>query len=207
MVEGELSALSLPGDLVLIAQGWCGAVAAALLLKLPIRCLYLDPSVLPFYGSLLSDTSVDVCDISSVAGAVFSPSSTLVINGSVDFFMRLNKFHVLQDVRRVMWIANMPQVHRSRTDISRSLGAARKACLQHGLKAVYFKHRDYGGATTAQHVIGFSSDFRLAPGSFQHPPNVQRALQHFWKPAAKLDHPIRLDRELLVAARRFTTSL
>eukprot|EP00956_Cyclotella_meneghiniana_P000084 scaffold152_cov52-Cyclotella_meneghiniana.AAC.4 len=196
VIAGELSALTLPGDLVLIAQGWSGAVAAALQLSLPIRCAYLDPSALPFYGSMLFSSSlVVVRDISTLSDAVFAPSSVLVIHCSADFFAKLRRWGLRQNQRLCMWIVSVPQVERSFKTVTHSLNAVEKLCIQYGFKPFLFKHADYGGATTARHIIGFSSGFHLGGDGFPHPPNVDRTLRHFWKSAAKLQHPTRLDSE------------
>ena len=176
----------------MIAQGWCGAIAAALLLDLPITCIYLEPSMIPFYGPLLSSRSVTVRDLSTVDSVVFPSSTVLVVHGSTEFYSRLDKSYCFQNVQRVMWIVNKPQDRTSSKSAQRMLVAAAKDCQRHNLLPLTFKHRDYGGATTAQHIIGFSSGFGLSAATFSHPPNVDRTLRHFWKPAEKLMQPVHL---------------
>eukprot|EP00956_Cyclotella_meneghiniana_P006577 scaffold8677_cov44-Cyclotella_meneghiniana.AAC.3 len=94
-----------------------------------------------------------------------------------------------------MWIVNKPQDRTSSKSAQRMLVAAAKDCQRHHLLPLTFKHRDYGGATTAQHIIGFSAAFGLSTDTFSHPPNVDRTLRYFWKPAEKLVQPVHLDRE------------
>ena len=154
----------------MIAQGWCGAIAAALLLELPITCIYLEPSMIPFYGPLLSSRSVTVRDLSTVDSVVFSSSTILVVHGSTEFYSRLDKSYCFQNVHRVMWIVNKPQDRASSKSAQRMLVAAAKDCQRHNLLPLTFKHRDYGGATTAQHIIGFSAAFGLSTDTFSHPP-------------------------------------
>lgn len=65
-------------------------------------------------------------------------------------------------------------------------------CLRCGLQPVQFRHSDYGGATNAVHVVGFSTDFGVSATTFLHPRHVSRAIRHFWKPAVELAHPLKL---------------
>lgn len=40
------------------------------------------------------------------------------------------------------------------------------------------------------HVVGFSRCFGFTEGSYPHPPELERCLKHFWKPAAVLPRSV-----------------
>jgi hypothetical protein len=69
LISGKLSPLLLPLPLVLIAQGWCNAVAVSLLLNLPLDSVYFEPSLLPFLENILGGRHVNFRPLQQVYSA------------------------------------------------------------------------------------------------------------------------------------------
>ena len=194
VVSGVLTTLAPPGELCLIAKGYCGAIIAALLLKLPIKKLFVDLSLMMLYEPLLQGRSVEIESVDRAPQAYFDVGTVVIVHASVDFFTCLHERNVLRSVRWVIWIPNLPSFGLSFKSTSRLTLRAQKECRRFDLSPLLLKHSDYGGATTGRHVLGFSSAFNLGSSSFSPPPNVSRSIRHFWKPAEQLRNPVHLGR-------------
>jgi hypothetical protein len=136
-----------------------------------------------FYEPLTNVWPVEfapVEDAFSTAWCSLSPN-TVFVSGSPSFFDKLSG--ALRSHPSIIWTAveDFFGVHHSK--ITRRLNNHTRTCFKHGLYPIRFTHSDYGGATSAVHVLGFSPSFGLDPASFIHPPNVRRSISHFWDPA------------------------
>ena len=194
VVSGVLTTLAPPGDLCFIAKGYCGAIVAALMLKLPITKLFVDLSLLAFYEPFLEGSSVSVESVDAAPLAYFDAHSVVIVHASVDFFTYLHEHNVLRSLKWVIWIANLPCFGLSFKSIVRMTDRAQGHCRRFNLIPFLVKHSEYGGATTGRHVLGFSSAFGLETTPLTTPPNVPRSIRHFWKPAEKLRNPVHLGR-------------
>ena len=187
VVTGVLSSLKAPRSLVIIAKGWCSSVWVAVLLGLPVTCVYMEPSLSAVFHSLLAAWGVLVKSLEDLATVYFPDTITLVASGPISFVQDEWGRH-LRRVSSVIWIVEESFIGKSPQSIRRSCRNAERACSVLGLVPLRFPHRLYGGSTDAVHVIGFSSSFQ--PQQIAPPSNVVRSLRHFWKPAEPLPRPV-----------------
>jgi hypothetical protein len=143
--------------------------------------VYFEPSLLPFLENILGGRHVNFRPLQQVFFADIPCPAFIVISGTIDFFSKLQR--VIRDQSTVIWFMQQsffnvkPRYFQNRVNQAASLSRSV------GLHPVKFFHRMYGGATNALHLISFGSAFGFHKSEFVHPPNVQRTLRYFWKPA------------------------
>jgi hypothetical protein len=162
--------------------------------------MFLRPRIRRLYSEVLTRSTVPVRDVTEATsfGAFGSSGDVIVVVSGPPTFFR-NFSSVLKSHSRVIWINQEPFFGLSHQSYLRKLRAAETTALECGLSPIRFRHADYGGATDAIHSVAFSIDFGYSSESFVHPPNVQRTIKHFWKPAEPGSHKLCRDVPLVVS--------
>jgi hypothetical protein len=157
-------------------------LVVALLLDLPVAAVFLEAKMLKFLSPLLTERQITVHLLASVYSVHLPHPAVVVVSGSVQFFSGLKGR--LSHYSHVLWILQQSFRGLSFKSWLRTLTIGTKRCKDWGLSPVRFCHDSYGGATTACHLFGFSPAFGIDASTYHHPPNVERSIKHFWKPAA-----------------------
>jgi len=180
---GELGEISLPGDLVIVAQHWPSALVVAASLKLPISAAYVNTKFTPFLSSLSLPKSLVLHATDLFFDAVLPHPVTLVGSGSLEFFTKVK--HRLIELRSFIWIFEQPLRGCSHSSATRFIRNTALQCSKWGMCTRTFPHSRYGGATNASHLVVFGPEFDELWLDYVHPPNVSRSIRHFWNTAAK----------------------
>jgi hypothetical protein len=160
-------------------------LVTALALGLPVKQAFFSQKLHPLIAPLQPATHIPFHDIREAdCRDLWDPKCLYIISGTLSFVERfleraeyLCRFLVCFETEFCQFVS---------AKLDRQLEVYRRACKSYGIFHHSFKHADFGGGTSARHVIGF--------GGFVDPhcrlrdlevPTLRWSLRHFWEPAAK----------------------
>jgi hypothetical protein len=101
VISGELSPISLPSPLLIVAQHWPSAFVVASSLGLPVCQLFVNPRFKTLASSICHDLCIQIFDVDQIHQAVLPVRAVCMVSGSVDFFTKVRVW--LQDYSEVIW--------------------------------------------------------------------------------------------------------
>ena len=184
MIGGKLSPISPPSSLIVVAQHWPGALIVALSLGIAVERAFINPRLQSWLQLYLDAKGQQVWPLDSVFTSPLHPASFVIISGTVGFLERLRGW--LGGHSAILFLHEQDFHGVSFHVWDRKLKKDASVARKWGLHPVFFPHTAYGGATNAIHMVAFGPGSGLDVTSFQHPPNVARAVRHFWQSAARV---------------------
>ena len=103
VITGVLTSLHPPRSLVFVAKGWCSCVWVALLLEMPVACVYLESGLLAVFTFLFAASGVLVKSLEDLEHVYFSDTITLVVSGPISFVQEEWARHI-SCLSSVLWV-------------------------------------------------------------------------------------------------------
>ncbi len=172
VIRGVLGAIRPSRPLLIVSQHWPSWLVVALAHNIPIAAAAFPRDLHRYFKpkSKLSWQTIDALQSQPIQTGVIG-----VISGSLPFIRSSLAF--LPSVNDCIICVEPTMGFRKATRLERTAGYAEKFFSSNGMLSAQLAHADYGGATSARHVLGFGSNIcQTAPTTT---PNVRRGLGHF----------------------------
>ena len=172
VIRGVLRPIQPSKPLVIISQGWPSWLVVALAHNIPIAAAAFPTDLHRFFKpkSNLSWQSFESYKSAPIRSGVIG-----VISGDVIFLRSVLPF--LPSVDDCIICIEPPRGFRRSRRLQRYYASARTFMDSVHMSSARFAHADYGGATSAAHIVGFGE--HIAPTIPATAPNVRRGLGHF----------------------------
>lgn len=201
IIRGVLGPIRPPAPLVIISQRWPSWLVVALAHNLPVASAVFPRELHRFFkpkanlswhtvesliaqetpagvdDSLITEETFEASDDESMStpSLLLPPGAIWLIEGSTVFIKTL--LRLIPSVKDCIFCIEPTRDFRHSSRLHRYRSGAEKFLQSLGMSSTYRTHADYGGATSAGHVLGFGSNISIAPPPT--PPNVRRGLGHF----------------------------
>eukprot|EP00984_Skeletonema_dohrnii_P020225 scaffold9792_cov129-Skeletonema_dohrnii-CCMP3373.AAC.2 len=209
VIDGVLSKVVPPEPLIIFAQGWPSFLISALAMDLPIAGAFFPASFHCYFDKTKSG------DLTWYEPDDFKPSEykgIVLASGSMEFIHHVHRrckpTSAVFCVERRLRGLHFRQIQHFHSEAKRDL-------ISMGYSPFVAQHADFGGATSAAHVLAFSpsllGDTGLCMSSMESPRSIAHYLNAatrgsfgLWidsppdEPSLRSDKPLWLDKSLLV---------
>ncbi len=172
VIRGVLGTIRPSRPLLIVAQQWPSWLVVALAHNLPIAAAVFPQEFHRFFkpkSNLLWQT------VESLQSHPIDTGVVGVISGTVIFIQKI--LTILPPFHDCIICVEPTRGFRGGARLKRYLGEAWKFIKSLDMSPTIMAHSAYGGATSAQHVLGFGSN--ITDSAPPTAPNVQRSLAHF----------------------------
>ncbi len=177
IIVGWLCVVASPLLFVIIAGGWPRALIALLALDLPVRSAYFPARFHRYIKP--SKRAVTIWKTpSTFSGDNASEEVIFVVSGTPAFIHAVLSLMSSQGVHRTIALIEFPIRSTSRSLVKSQRFKGCEVLLEFGLRPVDFWDRDCGGATDANHTLGFGTGLRLDVLPLPEP-GLALGLRHF----------------------------
>ena len=176
VIRGTVQTMCPPLPLLIIAQRWPSWLVVALAHDLPIAGAYFPADLHRHFKSKTQLTWYDV-DVEIISQSLPDGAFTGLITGSRAFIQSVMK--LLPSMHNCIVIVESPfRSMSSAQDVRRDLKRNSAFLRNLNMHTVTMAHADFGGCTSATHVIGFGRSICSADTIPTTLPNVHRNLSH-----------------------------
>ena len=179
--RGVISKVFPSRPLVIISEFWPSWLAATLAMNLPVQAAYFPPRYHQYFKH-----NAEICHgthlVFGKAPLSWAPSGVVyLLAGSTRFVRKAFDEHICHPSLTIACLETPARI--GRRQLQRLYSSGKTMLKSFGMTFDIFRHAQYGGATSAQHLVGFGSTFKSVrcPSSC-----IYRGLKHFMNTATPL---------------------